>query len=83
MSISDAEMKRPSFLTFASDAEVLALWGALFLALALGALAGERVRQKRSRIDRVGWIPWTGVFLASAIVGGGLLAMAVPGLLRG
>ena len=71
------------FLTFASDAEILALWGAGFVLCALVALGMERRRAKRTRIDRVGWIPWTGLFLTFMVVGGGLLAVAVPGIIRG
>ena len=71
------------FLIFASDAELLALCGAIFLLLAGVALGMERRRQKRTRIDRIGWVPWTGLFLTCMIVGGGLLAVAVPGMLRG
>lgn len=70
-------------LAFASDAELLALYGAAFLLLALLAMVAERRRMKRARIDKVGWVPWTGVFLLCAIIGGGLLALAVPGMLRG
>ena len=71
------------FLTFASDADLLALWGAGFLLFALVALYMERRRLKRARIDGVGWVPWTGLFLTGAVVGGGLLAVAVPGIIRG
>lgn len=71
------------FLTFASDADILALWGAGFLLLAGLAQLMDRRRQKRARIDRVGWVPWTGVFLTCVVVGGGLLAVAVPGMVRG
>ncbi|WP_284124768.1 hypothetical protein [Parerythrobacter aestuarii] len=70
-------------LAFASDAELLALYGVGFLLLALLAMVAERRRMKRARIDKVGWVPWTGVFLLCAIIGGGLLALAVPGMLRG
>ncbi|MGE5953679.1 MAG: hypothetical protein ACM308_08710 [Qipengyuania vulgaris] len=73
----------PKFLTFASDADILALWGAGFLLLALFSLFMERRRLKRARIDGVGWVPWTGLFLTAAVVGGGLLAVAVPGIIRG
>ena len=71
------------FITFASDADLLALWGAGFLLMAVVALLMERRRLKRARIDGVGWVPWTGVFLACAVVGGGLLAVAIPGIIRG
>lgn len=71
------------FLTFASDADMLGMWGAAFLLLAGFALIMERRRMNRARIDSVGWIPWTGLFLTCAVVGGGLLAVAVPGIIRG
>ncbi|MBX7541057.1 hypothetical protein K3178_08580 [Qipengyuania sp. GH29] len=71
------------FLTFASDADILAIWGAGFLLLAGLALAMERRRMRRARIDGVGWVPWTGLFLTCAVLGGSLLAVAVPGMLRG
>ena len=73
----------PSFLTFASDADILALWGVGFLLFALVALYMERRRLKRARIDGVGWVPWTGLFLTCAVVGGGLLAVAIPGIIKG
>lgn len=71
------------FLTFASDADILALWGGGLLLFALFTLVMERRRMKRTRIDGVGWIPWTGLFLTSAVIGGGLLAVAVPAILQG
>lgn len=71
------------FLTFASDAEILAMWGAAFILCALAALVMERRRMKRASIERVGWMPWTGLFLTCAVVGGGLLAVAVPGIVQG
>lgn len=73
----------PQFLTFASDADILAIWGAAFLLFALVSLVMERRRLKRARIDGVGWVPWTGFFLTCAVIGGGLLAVAVPGIVRG
>lgn len=74
----------PAWLLFASDAVIVALWGAGFIAAAMLALVMERRRHRRDRIgapDRVGWVPWTGVFLFCAVAGAGLLAAAVPGLL--
>lgn len=71
------------FLTFASQADILALWGGAFLFVAGITLFMERRRAKRARIDGVGWVPWTGLFLICAVVGGGLLAIAIPGIIRG
>lgn len=76
----------PAWLLFASDAEVVALWGAGFLAAALAALVMDRRRHRRDRLgtpDRVGWMPWTGLFLLGAVMGCGLLAAALPGLVSG
>ncbi|MFN2100136.1 hypothetical protein [Altererythrobacter sp. MF3-039] len=72
-----------TFLTFASDAELLALWGAGFLALAVVANFAERRRMKHSRIDRIGWVPWMPIFLAAMVIGGGLLALALPPIIAG
>lgn len=68
-------------LTFASEADLVALAGVAFVALALLALLGDRLRARRERLgrlDRVGFMPWTAIFLASAIIGGGLLALSLP-----
>lgn len=76
----------PAWLLFASDAEVVALWGAGFVAAALLALVMDRRRHRRDRLgapDRVGWVPWTGLFLVGAVLGCGLLAAALPGLVSG
>lgn len=76
----------PGWLLFASDATVVALWAAGFLALAIIALAMERRRHRRDRLgapDRVGWVPWTSLFLLCAVAGAGLLAAALPGLFSG
>ena len=72
-----------ALLTFASDAELAIAWGAAFLAIALVALLGERRRLRRNSIDRVGFMPWLGVFLGSAVIGGTLLVMGVVGQIRG
>jgi hypothetical protein len=49
-------------------------------------MLGDRMRARRERVnqlDRVGWVPWTAIFLASAIIGGGLLALSLPTALFG
>jgi len=76
-----SELRR--FLTFASEAEIVGLWGLGFIVLALVATLAEVRRQKRARIDGVGWVPWRAIFLAAAIMGGGLILLAVKGLLAG
>ena len=76
-------MTEPDFLLFASDAELAAYWGAACLVVALVCLGMERRRMKRAQINRVGWMPWTGLFLTFAVFGGGLLALAVPALMQG
>ncbi len=71
------------FLIFASDAEIVGLWGAFFVLLALFATFAENRRMKRARIDGVGWVPWRAIFLASAIIGAGLLTLAMKGIAAG
>ena len=71
------------FITFASDAALLALAGLGFALLAAFAMVAERRRLRRARIDSVGWVPWMPIFVASAVIAGGMLAMAVPALLKG
>ena len=75
-------MKEPEFLLFASDAEIAAYWGLASIAVALLCLLMERRRMNRSEINRVGWMPWTPLFLMFAVIGGGLLAAAVPSILQ-
>ena len=76
-------MAEPDFLLFASDAELAAFWGGTFLLIALICMGMERRRSRRREINRVGWMPWTGLFLVFAVFGGGLLALSVPVILRG
>jgi len=70
-------------LLFASEADLLALAGAGFLLLAGIALVADRVRTKRSTLERVGWVPWTPIFLGCMIIGGGLLALTMPQVIAG
>ena len=70
-------------LVFLSDAGRVALLGVGFIVLALVAMFAERRRGKRARIDRVGCMPWLTIFLFAAVIGGGLLATALPALLKG
>ena len=76
-------MKLPDELMFASDAEMAVLMGGAFLLLAIGCLLMERRRVRRAAIDRVGWVPWTGLFLMCMIVAGALIALGLPAWIRG
>ncbi len=71
------------YFEFASDAARLSIWGAGFLLLAGFASLMERRRLKRAEINNVGWMPWTGIFLTFAVIGGGLLAVSIPKLMAG
>lgn len=80
---ADVTRYEPAFLLFASEAEILALWGVGLLLLAAIAGVMERRRMKRAEIHRVGWVPWMGLFMTFAVVGGGLLAVALPAVIKG
>jgi hypothetical protein len=63
-----------------SDAEQLAVIGGQFWAFAIVAGLMDRLRTKRRnvvRLDKVGWVPWTGVMMGAAMIGGGCLLMAM------
>lgn len=75
-------MREPEFLLFASDAEILALWAIACLIVAGFCSIMERRRAKRTEINQVGWVPWTGLFLTFAVLGGGMLAVAIPGMIQ-
>lgn len=68
-------------LTFASDAALLAVAGGMCWVLAAVCLVMDKRREKRrsvDRLERVGFVPWTGLFLGLAVIGGGCLAMSLP-----
>jgi hypothetical protein len=69
-----------------SDAAQLALTGgALWLLAGFAAVMERRRAKSRSlaRLEAVGWVPWTGLFMLAALLGGGMLAMGLPAVLRG
>lgn len=67
---------------FAGEAALAAELGAALLLLAICALLMDRRRGKRRRVGPLSWMPWTGIFLASAMAGFTLLAMGLPAVLR-
>jgi hypothetical protein len=63
-----------------SEAAQLAVVGGLFWVFAGIAAVMERRRGKRrdvGRLEQVGWMPWTGLFMAAAMIGGGCVVMAL------
>ena len=76
-----ARMDLARELQFASEADLLVLWGMGFLAMAALALVADHLRSRREplkRMQKVGWMPWTSIFMACLIIGGGLIALALP-----
>jgi hypothetical protein len=69
-----------------SDAAQLAWLGAACWVFALFATLMERRRGRLrnvARLEQVGWVPWTALFLLAAMLGAGLLALSLPGLMKG
>ncbi len=68
-------------IALSSDAAILALVGAGFWVLAAFCALMERRRNKSrsvERLEKVGWVPWTSLFVGCMIIGGGCLAMSLP-----
>ena len=76
-------MPEPDFLRFASDATRVGLAGGALLLVAFASFLGEVRRRKRKRIDAVGCMPWTTLFLLAFFCGVVLLAVAVKGWIGG
>lgn len=73
-------------LALLTDAAQLALAGGLLWAFAGFAAVMDRRRARArnvARLEQVGWVPWTGLFVFAAILGGGCLAMSLPVVLGG
>lgn len=76
-------VKLPDTVLFASDAEIAAIVGVGLLLLAACTNFAERRRVRRARIDQVGWVPWTGLFLVLTVIGVTLVVLGAIGLLKG
>lgn len=64
-----------------SDAAQLALTGGVLWLFAgfAGVMERRRTRGRDlTRLEQVGWVPWTTLFMLAAILGGGCLAMSLP-----
>ncbi len=76
-------MQWHEFWTFASEAKIAGVWAAVCLLIAVFAGIAEVRSTRRARIERVGLIPWRAIFLASAMIGAGLLALSASGIAAG
>ena len=68
-------------IAFASDAVQMALAGLALWVFAGFCLIMERIRNARrslETLEKVGWVPWTPLFVGAAIMGGGCLAFSLP-----
>lgn len=70
-------------LNFASEADLVVLAGAGLVILSFFALAADRLRIRRKQLDKVGFMPWTGLFLLGLMAGAALIALALPKALAG
>ena len=77
------EVKFDHFITFASEAEMVGLYGLALIVLAILAGYMERRRLKRRSIDHVGWVPWFAISFVCMILGAGLIALSVKGIAAG
>jgi len=73
------------FELLSDAAQIACLGGACWVFAVFASLMEWRRTRTRdlARLEQVGWVPWTGLFLLSAMLGGGLLAMALPVVLKG
>lgn len=69
-----------------TDAEqVSVLGGALLVIAAFAALMEWRRSRRRdlARLEKVGWVPWTTIFVLTAMLGAGCLVMSLRVMLKG
>lgn len=76
-------MPLETFITFASEAEMVGLYGLALIVAAIVTSYLERRRLKRASIDHVGWVPWFAISFVCMILGAGLIALAVKGIAAG
>ncbi|WP_086734325.1 hypothetical protein [Erythrobacter colymbi] len=69
-----------------SDAAQLAwIGGGLWLLAGVFTLMERRRARARNlaKLEAVGWMPWTTLFVLAAMLGAGCLAMALPAVMKG
>lgn len=70
----------PHFLTFATEAEMVAIYGCVLVMLAIFAGLAEWKRTRRARIESVGWVPWFPVSFICMISGAGMIVLSVKSI---
>lgn len=73
------------FVLLSDAAQLAVVGGAFWLLAGLCALMERRRNKARdlARLEKVGWVPWTSLFMLAAIIGGGILAMSLPVVMKG
>lgn len=69
-----------------TDAEQVSVLGGVLLVIAAFAALMEWRRSRRrdlARLEAVGWVPWTTVFMLTATLGAGCLAMSLKAVAQG
>ncbi len=67
-----------------TDAEQVSVLGVVLLAVAAFAALMEWRRNRRrdlARLEKVGWVPWTSVFMLTAMLGAGCLVMSLSAVI--
>lgn len=65
------------FLLQAWDFHIWALIAPIAALVALASIIADRRRQRRTRIEQVGFMPWTGISVAAVLVTLVSLALAI------
>lgn len=73
------------FELLSDAAQVATLGGMLWVFAGFAAVMERRRAKMRSmaRLEQVGWVPWTTLFMLAAMLGGGCLAMSLPVVIGG
>lgn len=66
-----------NFLTFASQAEILRVWGVIMLGLSALAAYLEKRALRRIESLQTGWVPWFAISFIAMILGAGFIAMSL------
>lgn len=73
------------FSLLSDAAQIAVTGGSLWVFAAFAALMERRRTRARNldRLEQVGWVPWTLLFMLAAMLGGGCLALSLPVVIGG